>query len=68
MLQPNVLKALRALGNEFDTRRELYGLLFDEAKLRESVGFWDLWSFDFPLDQLSGRQRIARFSWIKRPE
>jgi hypothetical protein len=23
---------------------------------------------DFPLDQLSGRRRIARFGWIKKPE
>jgi hypothetical protein len=42
--------------------------LFNEGKLRESVGFRELWSIDFSLDQLSTRQRAARVGWINQPE
>jgi hypothetical protein len=48
MIQLNIGSAFRALGLEFDTRREPYGLLFDEEKLRESAGFQELLSVDFP--------------------
>jgi hypothetical protein len=68
MIQPNIWGAFRALGLEFDMRREPYGLLFDEEKLRGRAGCQELWSVDFPLDQLSGRRRIARFGWINKPE
>jgi hypothetical protein len=33
---------------EFDTRSEPYRLLFNEEKLRESAGFREWWSIDFP--------------------
>jgi hypothetical protein len=50
MTRPNVWGTFRALGCEFefDTRRELYELLFDEVKLRESAGFDELCSMTFP--------------------
>jgi hypothetical protein len=48
MLQPNIWGAFRALGLELDTRRELYGLLLDEEKLRGSAGFDELCSVTFP--------------------
>jgi hypothetical protein len=64
----NVWAAFRALVFEFDMRREPYGLLFDNVQLRESGGYEELWSVDFPLDQLSGRGRTAQFGWITKPE
>jgi hypothetical protein len=68
MMQPNLEGGFRAFGLEFDTRRGPYRLLFDEGKLRGSAGFRELWSVDFPLDQLSGQRHITRFGWINMPE
>jgi hypothetical protein len=65
-VRPNVCGAFHAFGLEFNMRRELYGFLFDEATLRESAGFRELCSVDFPLDQLSDRRRITRFSPINK--
>jgi hypothetical protein len=48
MVLANVCRTFRALGLEFDTRREPYWLLFDEIELRESAGFEEQWSVDFP--------------------
>jgi hypothetical protein len=64
IVPPNVCGAYSALAPEVDTRREPYGLLFDEVKARESAGFQEMSSVDFPLDELSDRSRIARFGWI----
>jgi hypothetical protein len=55
------------LALEFDMKRERYGPLFDEIKLKESGGFDELRSIDLPLDQLSGRRRIAHFGRINKP-
>jgi hypothetical protein len=54
LVESNIWGALQALGfeSEFDTTSELYRLLFNVEKLRESAGFRELWSIDFPLDQL----------------
>jgi hypothetical protein len=68
MVPSNVWGAFHALGLDFDTRRELSRLLFDEEKLRGRVGLQELWCIDFPLDQLSDRRRAAQFEWIKGPE
>jgi hypothetical protein len=62
----SVWGAFRALGLEFDRRREPYRPLFDEVKLRKSAGYQRLWSVDFPLDQLLSRGCSARFGWIKK--
>jgi hypothetical protein len=43
----SVWGTFRALGFEFDTRREPYELLFDEVKLRESARFEELCSMTF---------------------
>jgi hypothetical protein len=48
MARPNVFGTFRALGFEFDTKRDPYELLFDERKLRESAGFEELCSVTFP--------------------
>jgi hypothetical protein len=64
----NVWGAFHALALEFATTSKPYGLLFDEVKLRESAGLYDLCSADFSLDQLSVRRRTARFGWINKPE
>jgi hypothetical protein len=68
MVTPNVWGAFHALGFDYGTRREPFRLLFDEEKLRGSAAFQELWSLDFPLDQLSDRRRAARFGWINGPE
>jgi hypothetical protein len=68
MIRHNIWGAFRALGLEFDVKSVPYKLLFDEIKLRESAGFRELWSVDFPLGQISGRRRIARFGWINKAE
>jgi hypothetical protein len=72
MVEPNRSGAFQALGFEFefefDTTSEPYRLLFNEEKLKESAGFRELSSIDFPLGQLSTRQRAARFGSIYQPE
>jgi hypothetical protein len=68
MVPSNVWGAFHALGFDYDTRGEPSWLLFDEEKLRGSGGFQELWSVDFPLDQLSDRRRAARFRWINGTE
>jgi hypothetical protein len=42
MIGPDIWRAFRALGLEFDVRSVSYRLLFDEMKLRESAGFQEL--------------------------
>jgi hypothetical protein len=70
MVEPNLWGGFQALGFEFefDTTSWPYRLLFNEEKPRESAGFRELWSLDFPLDQLSTRRRAARLGWINQPE
>jgi hypothetical protein len=68
MILPNIWGVFRALELDFDVRNVPDRLLFNEIKLRESAGFQELWYIDFPLDQLSGRQRTAGFGWIDKPE
>jgi hypothetical protein len=57
MVEPNTWGALQAIGFKFDTEAEPYRLLFNEEKLRQSEGFRELSSIDFPLDQLSSRRQ-----------
>jgi hypothetical protein len=68
VVEPNIWGAFQALGFEFDTRSKPYRILFNEEKLRESTGFRELWSIDFPLDQLSVLRRNTKFRWINQPE
>jgi hypothetical protein len=72
MVEPNIWGAFRAIGFEFefDTKAEPHRLLFNEEKVRESVGSRELWSNDFPLDQPSSRRQRqnARFGWINKQE
>jgi phosphopantothenoylcysteine synthetase/decarboxylase len=42
ILEPNIWRTFQALGFEFDTKTELYRLLFNEEKLGESADFWGL--------------------------
>jgi hypothetical protein len=72
MVEPNIWGDFREIGFdfEFDTEAEPYRLLFNEQKLRQTEGFRELWSIDFPLDQLSSRRQKqnARFGWINKQE
>jgi hypothetical protein len=60
MVEPNIWRAFRAIGFEFDTEAEPYRLLFKEKKLRQSESFRELRSIDFPLDQLSSQRKRQR--------
>jgi hypothetical protein len=68
MARTNVWGTFRALAVEFDRRRELCWLLFDEVRMRKSAGFDELWSVDFRLDQVSGRRRTTRFRSSNKAE
>jgi hypothetical protein len=50
MAEPNMWGSFQAIAFEFefDPEVEPYRLLFNEEKLRQSEGFRDLWSIDFP--------------------
>jgi hypothetical protein len=68
IVEPNIWRALQAIGVEFDTEANPYRLLFNEEKLRQSEGFGELWSIDFSLDQRSSPRQNARFDWINKQE
>jgi hypothetical protein len=68
VVESNIWGAFRATGVEFDTEAEPYRLLFNEEKLRQSEGFRELRSINFPLDQLSSRRQNTRFDWINKQE
>jgi hypothetical protein len=61
MVESNRCSAFQILGFQFDIRSEPYRLLFNEEKLRESAGSRELWSIEFPLDQLSIQRRPAGY-------
>jgi hypothetical protein len=44
-----------------DIDQNLYGLLFDKEKFRQSLGFFELWERNVPLKSLSKRRQQARF-------
>jgi hypothetical protein len=54
-IRSNIWGAFRALRLGFNVRSVPYRRLVDEMKLRESAGFQERSSVDFPLDQLSGQ-------------
>jgi hypothetical protein len=66
MVESNRGGAFKAIGFEFHSEREPYWPLFNEEKVRQSEGFRELWSIDFPLDQLSSRRQNARFGRINK--
>jgi hypothetical protein len=68
MVEHNICRAFWAIGFEFDIEEEPYRLLFKEEKLRQIEGFRELWSIDFPLDQLSSGRQNIRFGWINKQE
>jgi hypothetical protein len=68
MIEPNIWGAFHECGLEFDTSVEPYRLRLNEEKLRNSEGFREIWSLDFPPEKLSARRRNARFGWINKPE
>jgi hypothetical protein len=68
MVEFNTWEAFQVIGFEFDTGAEPYRLLSNEEKLRQSEGFRELWSIDFPLDQLSSQRQNFRFGWINKHE
>jgi hypothetical protein len=70
MVEPNISRAFQSIEFEFDTEAKPSRLLFNEEKLRQSAGFPELRSIDFPLDQLSSQRekQNARFGWINKQE
>jgi hypothetical protein len=51
-----------------DIDQNPYGLLFNEEKFRQSLGFLELWERNVPLESLSKRKQQAGFGWINKPE
>jgi hypothetical protein len=68
MIEPNIWDAFHEAGFEFETRTELYRLVFHEEKLRKTPGLQEIWSLDFPREKLSRRRHAAKFGWIKQVE
>jgi hypothetical protein len=48
----NIWRAFAAIGFIYHIKQNLSGLLFDEEKLRQSLGFVELWERDMPLENL----------------
>jgi hypothetical protein len=68
MIEVNIWGAFAAIGFSYDIAQNLYGLVFNKEKLRQSPGFVELWERDTPLESLSKRRREAKFGWINEPE
>jgi hypothetical protein len=68
MIEINTWRAFAAIGFTYDIKQNPYGLLFNEEKLRHSLGFVELWERDSPLESLSKRRREAKFRWINKLE
>jgi hypothetical protein len=62
------MRAFAAIGLTHDIDQSRYGLLFDKQKLRQSLGFMELWERDLLLESLSRRRQNAKFGWINEPE
>jgi hypothetical protein len=61
MVEVNISDAFSAIDFSYDISHELYELLFDEEKFRQSRGFLELWERDVPADSLWRRRQQARF-------
>jgi hypothetical protein len=54
-------------GFGFERRDGTMYLCFNEAKLRESPEFCELWGIDYPEGKLSTRRRQQRWGWLNEP-
>jgi hypothetical protein len=63
MVDFNISNAFQAFEFQFATtqKQRSDGFLFDEEKLKESQEFKELWSLDFPPENLSRRRRDVNF-------
>jgi hypothetical protein len=68
MVEVNIWAAFAAIVMTYDITQDIYGLIFDEEKFRQSQGFLALWQPDVPFESLSTRRQQARFGWINKPE
>jgi hypothetical protein len=68
LVETNIRSAFIMLGLTYDIRQTPYSLLFNERKLRESVGFRELWDRDYPMSLLSTRRQNAKFGWVNEEE
>jgi hypothetical protein len=68
MMEVNIWGAFHPSGSlTHDIDQNLYGLLFDEEKFRQSPGFLELWERNVSLERLSKRKQQAIFVWINKP-
>jgi hypothetical protein len=61
MVKVNIWGAFSAIGFSHDITQDLYGLLFEKEKVRQSRGSMELWERDTPLQSLSTRRQQAKF-------
>jgi hypothetical protein len=68
MVKFNIWEAFSPIGFTHDITKDLYGLLFDEEKFRQSRSFVERWERDTPLESLSTQRQRAKFGWVNKPE
>jgi hypothetical protein len=68
MVEVNIWGAFAEIGLTQDITQDLYGLIFDEKKCRQSRGFFEFSQRDVSFESLSTRRQSARFGWINKPE
>jgi transposase len=68
MIDTNIRAAFTHIGLSFVLVGGIMRLRFDEIILRETPGFQELWTIDFPLEKLSARRQRTPFGWINKPE
>jgi hypothetical protein len=68
LIEVNIWEAFVARGFTYDIKQNTYGRLFDEEKLRQSLGFVEQWKGNAPLESLLKARREAKSRWINKPE
>jgi hypothetical protein len=53
-------------GFQYEEREDTRYLTVNEAAVRSSQGFQEIWQFDYVLDRLSARRQSQKWSWINQ--
>jgi hypothetical protein len=53
-------------GFQYEERENTRYLTVNEAAIRPSPGFQEIWQFDYVLDRLSARRQSQKWGWINQ--
>jgi hypothetical protein len=53
-------------GFQYEEKADTRYLTVNEATIRSSPGFQEIWQFDYVLDRLSARRQSQKWGWINQ--